>query len=187
MIREDKEIIEMYWKREEAAIQETDLKYGKLCHHVAGNILSSPLDCEECVNDTYLAAWNTMPPKRPIKLSAYISRITRNLALNRYDYLSAAKRNAQAVCSMEELGECVSGRESVESELAERYIETAITDFLWQQSEEKRCIFIRRYWYFDSIAEIAQKTGLEESKVRSILFRLRGRLRAHLEKEGIEI
>lgn len=88
---------------------------------------------------------------------------------------------------MEELGECVSGRESVESELEKRYIEAAITDFLWQQSEEKRCIFIRRYWYFDSIAEIAQKTGFEESKVKLILFRLRGKLRAHLEKEGIEI
>lgn len=187
MFKEDKEIIEMYWKRNEGAIRETDVKYGRLCQHVARHILSSPEDCEECVNDTYFAAWNSIPPKRPDKLSAYISRITRNLALTRYDYLTAEKRNVQMVCSLEELGECVSGVESAGSELTDRYIETAINDFLWQQSEEKRNIFIRRYWYFDSIEEIVKQTGFQESKIKSILFRMRGKLRVYLESEGIEV
>lgn len=187
MVKEDKEIIEMYWRREEAAIRETDVKYGRLCYYVAGNILADRSDCEECINDTYLAVWNSIPSNRPDKLSAYVSRIARNLALTRYDYLTAAKRNAQAVCSLEELGECVSGMAAPDSELTDRFIETAINEFLWQQSEEKRNIFIRRYWYFDTIDEIVRRTGFHESKVKSILYRMREKLRRHLEKEGIEV
>lgn len=184
---EDREIIEMYWQREEAAISETAAKYGRLCYYVAGNILFVREDCEECVNDTYLACWQTIPPKRPDRFSAFVSRVTRNLALTKYDYLTAEKRNPKAMCSLEELEECVSGTESVEAELEGRHIGTVISDFLWQQDEEKRNIFIRRYWYFDSIEDISRKTGFQESKIKSVLFRLRGKLRLYLEREGIEV
>ncbi len=184
---DDKEIIAMYWQRNEAAIRETDVKYGKLCSYVAKHILLSLEDCEECVNDTYLACWNVIPPKQPDKFSAFVSRITRNLALNRFDYLTAEKRNPKAVCSLEELEECVSGADSAESELMEKEIERTVSDFLWKQEEEKRNIFIRRYWYFDSIEEISRQTGFPTGKIKSVLFRMRGKLRAHLEKEGIAV
>lgn len=141
-----KKIIALYWNRNEDAITETSSKYGKLCYLVATNILSSREDSEECVNDTYLGLWNTIPVQRPSRFSVFASRITRNLALKRFEYLSAAKRNPEAVCSLEELGDCVSGKESIESELENRRLEQTIDNFLWQQGEEKRNIFLRRYW-----------------------------------------
>ncbi len=186
-LKNDEEIIELYWNRDESAISETDSKYGRLCRYVANHILSSLQDCEECINDTYFAVWNAIPPKRPNKFSSYVSRVTRNLALTKFDYLTAAKRNAEAVRSLEELGECVSGRDSIDSELAGQQIELAISEFLWEQEEEKRNIFIRRYWYFDSIEEICRQTGFSKNKVKSMLFRMRGKLKAHLESEGIEV
>lgn len=184
---EDRQIIELYWKRAEDAIRETAEKYGRLCRHIAQNILSSPEDSEECVNDTWLGLWNAIPPKRPDRFSAFVGRITRNQALKRFDYLTAAKRSAEAVCSLEELGDCVSGRESVEDEMENRRIEEAIDSFLWSLGEEKRTIFIRRYWYFDSIDRICRHTGYSQSKVRSMLFRTRQKLRDYLESEGIEL
>ena len=120
-IKEDQEIVELYWSRDENAIRETDVKYGRLCHYIANHILSSDEDCEECVNDTYFAVWNAIPPKRPDRFSAYLGRIIRNLALNRFDYLTAEKRSVNVVCSLEELGECVSGRDSLHSELVRRH------------------------------------------------------------------
>ncbi len=184
---EDREIIDLYWARDEAAIRETDLKYGRLCTCIAGNILSNKEDCEECVNDTYFAVWNAIPDKRPNKFLAYIGKITRNLALKKYEYAAAAKRNPSAVTSLEELGDCVSGRDSVESEVENRRIESAIDDFLWQQDERKRNIFIRRYWYFESIEGICQRTGFSQSKVKSMLFEMRRKLRVYLEGEGIQV
>ena len=127
---EDRQIIELYWKRAEDAIRETDVKYGRLCHYIAQNILASPEDSEECVNDTWLGLWNAIPPQRPSRLSAFVGRITRNLALKRFDYLTAAKRSPEAICSLEELGDCVSGRASVEDELENRRMEEAIDTFL---------------------------------------------------------
>lgn len=184
---EDKIIIELYWERKEEAIKETALKYGKLCTYISRNILSSQEDTEECVNDTYFAVWNAIPNERPNIFSAFISRITRNLALKKYEYLSAAKRNPGAIASLEELGDCISGTESVESEIEKRRIESTIDTFLWQQSEEKRNIFIRRYWYFDTIESICKSTGFSQSKVKSMLYQMRQRLRKKLESEGIEV
>lgn len=184
---EDTRIIELYWARVEDAIGETAVKYGRFCLRIARNILRSREDSEECVNDTYLAAWNAIPPERPERFSAFIGRITRNLALKRYEYLTAEKRNPEAVCSLDELDDCVSGRETVESELENRRIETAIDDFLRRQDREKRRTFILRYWYFESIAEISVRTGCSQSKVRSELFRLRCQLGDYLESEGIEL
>lgn len=184
---DDIRIIELFWERKEEAIKETSLKYGGLCTHIAKNILSSYEDSEECVNDTYFAVWNTIPDERPNRFSAFVSRITRNLALKKYEYISAAKRNPAAVTSFEELGDCVSGTDSVLSEIEKRHIEGTIDEFLWRQGEEKRNIFIRRYWYFDSIESICESTGFTQSKVKSILYEMRQKLRKCLESEGIEV
>lgn len=184
---EDDLIIGLYWAREENAIQETKQKYGRLCMHIARNILASREDQEECINDTYFTLWNRIPAERPSRFAVFVSRITRNLALKKYAYVTAAKRNPQMVTSMEELGDCVSGRESVESELEAKQIQRAINSFLWQLEEEKRVIFIRRYWYFDSIAQISQSTGFSQSKIKSMLYELRKKLRIYLESEGVSI
>lgn len=184
---DDKQIIDLFFARAEEAISEVSAKYGRLCRCIADNILSSREDSEECVNDTWFGLWRAIPPQRPGKLSVFAGRVTRNLALKKYEYLSAAKRTAEAVCSLEELGECVSGGNYVENELENRRIEAAIDDFLWSQGEEKRSVFLLRYWYFDSIDTICQKTGYSRSKVKSMLFQLRQKLRAYLEKEGITI
>lgn len=184
---DDKEIIELYWERDEGAIKETSLKYGKLCTYIANNILSNYEDSEECVNDTWLAVWNAIPTQRPERFSAFVSKITRNLALKKYEYISAAKRNRSAVTSLDELGECISGEDSIESEIEKKHIENAISEFLWKQKVEKRNIFIRRYWYFDSIDSICIQTGFSKSKVKSMLYAMRQKLRKHLESEGIEI
>ena len=184
---DDEKIIELFWQRNEDAITETASKYGKLCRFISANILSRPEDCEEVVNDTYLAAWNSIPRQRPNRFSVFISRIARNLAMNRSDYDSAAKRNPEAVCSLEELAECVSGKENVENEVENRRVEELISAFLWEQPEEKRHIFIRRYWYFESIASISSRTGYSESKLKTLLFRMRKSLREYLESEGVEL
>lgn len=184
---DDDKIVELYWERKEEAIKETSIKYGGLCTHIAKNILSSREDSEECVNDTYFAVWNAIPNERPSRFSAFISRITRNLALKKYEYISAAKRNPTAITSLEELGDCVSGTESLESEVESRRIVITIDKFLWRQGEEKRNIFIRRYWYFDSIENICERTGFTQSKVKSMLYEMRQKLRKYLESEGIEV
>lgn len=184
---DDNKIIELYWARLEDAIRETSVKYGKLCRFIADNILASREDSEECVNDTYLGLWNAIPPERPVRFSVFVSRVARNQALKKYEYLSAAKRNPEAVCSLDELGECVSGKDDIETELENRRIEQAIDDFLWQLSEEKRNVFLRRYWYFESIEGICRQTGFSRSKVKSMLYNLRRKLRTHLEREGIAV
>jgi len=184
---EDRQIIELYWNRTEEAIRETAVKYGRLCRYIAQNILSSPEDSEECVNDTWLGLWNAIPPQRPDRFSAFVGRVVRNLALKRFDYLSAAKRSAETVCSLEELGDCVSGQTSVEDEMENRRIEEAVDSFLWSLGEEKRTVFIRRYWYFDSIEHICRRTGYSQSKVKSMLYHTRQKLRDYLESEDIAL
>ncbi|MCI9072712.1 MAG: sigma-70 family RNA polymerase sigma factor [Lachnospiraceae bacterium] len=184
---EDEKIIGLFWERNERAISETSSKYGRLCAYIADNILSNHEDSEECVNDSYLALWNAIPENRPNRFSVFLSRIVRNLALKKYEYISAAKRNSSAVASFEELGDCVSGRESVESEMERKHIEAAINHFLWQQGEEKRNVFIRRYWYFDSIEAICKRTSSSQSRIISMLYEMRQKLRKYLESEGIEV
>ena len=162
---DDDKIIELFWARAESAISETAMKYGKLCHRIANNI----------------------PPKRPNYFSAFTGRITRNFALRKYEYYTAKKRNLEAVCSLDELGDCVSGTESVESEIESKRIEELIDSFLWKQDKEKRDVFILRYWYFESLESICKYTGFSQGKVKSMLFNLRGKLRVYLESEGIEL
>jgi len=182
---DDSGIIKLYWERSEDAIRETAAKYGKLCRYIAKNILADTQDEEECVNDTYLGAWNAIPPQKPNNFSAFISRITRNLALKKYEYISAAQRNPEAVISLAELEECVSGQDYIENELENKRIEKAISDFLWQQDIEKRTVFIRRYWYFEPIDSICKRSGFSQSKVASMLYHTRQKLREYLESEGV--
>ena len=184
---DDQALVDLYWARNEDAIQKTSTKYGKLCSYIANNILKNAEDCEECLNDTYFAVWNAIPVQRPNRFSVFISRITRNLALKKWGYLSAAKRNPSATISLDELGDCVSGTFSIEDEIESKHIESTIDVFLWEQGCEKRNIFIRRYWYFDSIESICKSTGFSQSKVKSILYELRLKLRKCLESEGIEV
>ena len=144
---DDANIVQLYWDRNEQAIPATADKYGSYCTSIAKNILGNNEDAEECVNDTYLGLWNAIPKERPSPFSVFASRITRNLALKKYEYLSAEKRKPEAICSFEELGDCVSGKEYVESEAENRRIEQLIDTFLCQIGEEKRNIFLCRYWY----------------------------------------
>lgn len=184
---DDKEIIQLYLARKESAIEETQDKYGRRCYAIAKNILASREDSEECVNDTWLGAWNAIPPTLPERLGVFVGRIARNLALKRFDRLTAAKRNPEAVCSLDELGECVSGEYCVEDELENRRIEGAINEFLHRQEADKRLVFLRRYWYFDSIGDICRRTGYSRSKVTSMLYQLRQKLKTYLESEEIEL
>lgn len=177
----------MFWERSESAIRETDIKYGKLCRHIAMNIVQNIEDVEECINDTYLGAWNAMPQQRPEFLSAFFCRIARNLALKKYEYNSAKKRNAELEISLSELNDCISSGSSVESEYEVMHIAKIISDLLRTLSYENRNVFLRRYWYYDSITDIAGLFGMSESKVKSCLFRTRNKLKEYFEKEGIII
>ena len=184
---DDAKIVQLYWDRNEQAIPATADKYGRYCTSIANNILGNNEDAEECVNDTYLGLWNAIPKERPSPFSVFATRITRNLALKKYEYLSAEKRKPEAICSFEELGDCVSGKEYVESEAENRRIEQLIDTFLCQIGEEKRNIFLCRYWYFDSIEEICRCTGYSQSKIKSMLFNIRKKLRSYLESEGVDL
>ena len=183
---EDNRIVDLYFERSETAIFETSQKYGKYCHCIAYNILNSELDAEECVNDTYLRAWDAIPPERPRLLKSFLGRITRNLALDRYDREHAVKRGGEGDIALDELGECIpdsDGRE-MSDELA---MKESINRFLASLSKQTRIIFMRRYWYLMSIANIASGMGLSVSNVKVILMRTRKKFKEHLEKEGISI
>ncbi len=182
---EDDKIIDLYWKRMEVAIEETSLKYGSYCRTIAYNILSNHEDAEESENDTYTALWKTIPPKRPVNLKAFIGRVVRNLSLTKYDYNVARKRNSSFTVILSELEECLAATETVESQYEKGEIVKYISEFLRTLKKEQRQMFVRRYWYSDSIATIATQFGMSESKVKSMLFRIRGRLRLYLEGKGV--
>ena len=185
---EDKQIIDLYWERSERAIAETDMKYGFFCKHIAFNILNDLQDSEECVNDTYLKAWSVIPPKRPIKLPAFLGKITRNLALNRYEKNTAEKRGGGEVSvALDELAECIPDPKSVEQMLDNRILVDKLNLFLEGIPADARMIFMRRYWEVCTVREIAEIYGIRESKVKVSLFRTRGKLRVFLEQEGIAL
>ncbi len=182
---DDSRIIALYFQRDEQAIHETAAKYGVLCHKIAMNILSNLQDAEECVNDAYLRTWNAIPPDRPQKLGAFVGKITRHLALDRYKAAHAAKRQADTFAiSLDELGDALPSKDFHADEDA-RAIGEAINGFLKKEAAVARKIFVCRYFYGDSIEEICTRFSISEAKVKSSLFRSRNRLRAHLEKEGI--
>ena len=182
---DDRSIIELYFARDERAISETADKYGKLCLRLAHNILGNAQDAEECVNDTYAGLWNAIPPARPERLDAYVCRITRNLSLKRLASLTRAKRDRAAIVSFAELEEilpdaCYEGRR--EGEIAE-----LINRFLREQKADVRNVFVRKYYFFDSVDEIAKRYGFGKSKVKSMLYHTRNKLKEYLKGEGIEV
>ena len=184
---DDQRIVEYYFERDEQALTLTAQKYGALCHSVAMNILANREDSEECVNDTYLQAWNAIPPERPTLLGAYLCRITRNLAINRYRADRRDKRGGgQAAVAIEELNECLADAEST-SVCDEIALRDAVNGFIRRLSDPARTVFVQRYWYVRPVADIAEELGMSESRVKMILHRTRSRLREHLNKEGIRI
>lgn len=185
---DDREIVQLYWDRNEQAIPATNAKYGGYCASIARNILGSKEDAEECVNDTYLNAWNSMPPHRPRVLSTFLGRITRNLALNRYKHRAADKRGGgQLLLILDELSDCLSDKHDVEQEIDRRELVGAINDFLAGLSADKRNIFICRYWYFDSVSDIGARLGMTENHVSVTLNCLRSKLRRHLLERGFDV
>ena len=185
---EDFQIIKLYWSRDEDAVRETAQKYGKLLGHISYQILSNYEDSEECVNDTWLHTWNAIPTERPYEFRTWLGRIARNLAFDRYRKRTAKKRGGREVdILMSELEECIPSAQTVEKELEDAELASFINNFLKEQKKESRMIFVRRYYYSDSIKQIAERFGISESKVKSSLFRIRNGLKVYLEKEGITI
>lgn len=184
----DSEILDLYWSRSENAIAATAEKYENYCRAISYHILGNDEDAKECVNDTWLNAWNSIPPKRPERLSAYLGKITRNLSLNRFKHYTAQKRGlGQTELVLSELSDCIASAGSVEESVEENVLAQSIEQFLYAKPRQKRSIFIRRYWYLQSIKEIADTYGMSESKLKSLLFRMRKELQIHLEKEGITL
>lgn len=183
---EDQEIIRLYWDRNEDAIGETGTKYGGYLYNIAYNILAVRQDSEECVSDTYLRAWNAIPPKKPENLKLFLGRVTRNLALDRRKADATEKRGGgQAVLALEELKDCVSSRETPEASLDEKFLAEKITEFLRNQPDTTRKCFVLRYWYLEPVSAIASRMRISPSKVKSLLYRTRIKLKIYLEKEGI--
>ena len=184
-VMEDAEILALFNARSEDAIGQVREKYGRACMHLLRNLLCNEQDAEECANDTYLALWNTIPPEQPQPLLSYILRIARNLGLRRITYYNAQRRDAGNVIPLEELETCLASTSSVECELDRKLLEASLERFLRAQPKELRQLFLRRYWFCDSTAQLAADFGWSESRVKTRLFRLRSRLRAQLIKEGL--
>lgn len=185
---DDIKIIQLFWDRNEQAISVTASKYGNYCTSIARSILGNCEDVEECVNDTYLKAWNSIPPHRPEILSVYLGKIVRNLSFNRYKYNTAAKRGGgELPAVLDELADMVSGKDNVEQESDYRELVKTINVFLDTLSPEKRSIFISRYWHTRSISEIARRHAMTEGAVSMTLNRLRLKLRRSLSERGFEL
>ena len=183
---EDAQIVELYWNRDEAAIAATSERYGNYCYSIAYHLLQSPEDAQECVSDTYWKAWLSIPPQRPKRLATYLGKITRNLSLDRRKRLNAQKRGkGQVELALQELESCIPGATDMEQIVDEIVLTNAINQFLREQPRTERNIFVGRYWHLYTIADLAQAYGMRESKVASLLFRMRQKLKHHLEKEGI--
>lgn len=183
---DDYGIIKLYFERDQLAIKETGDKYGKLCHSIAYNILENHEDAEECVNDTYMGLWNAIPPTRPDNLMAFVCKIARNLSLKRLEFLSREKRSAGVLVSLDELASVLPD-ERYAPNLSDKEVGVLISRFLRAQSEDARNVFIRKYYFFDSVTDIAKRFEFTESKVKNMLFRTRNKLKDYLIKEGFEI
>ena len=185
---DDEKIVQLYWDRSELAITATADKYGSYCVSIAKNILGNKEDAEECVNDAYLNAWNSMPPHRPSILSTFLGKITRNLSFNKYKSNTANKRGGgETALVLDEIAELVSGPDNVEREIHHKELLKAIDTFLDRLPSDKRSIFVRRYWYFDSISDISSRFGMTENNVSVTLNRLRLKLHNDLLKGGFEL
>ncbi len=184
---EDGQIIELFFERSEDAVGELDAKYGALCRRLSWSIVGSARDAEECVNDAYLGVWNAVPPERPSPLAAFLCKIVRNLSLKRVREGRAAKRGGACEVPIQELGDCLAGSGTAETELEARELARILGEFLDKLSGENRFIFMRRYWFCDSYEEIAGAVGLSVKNVSVRLTRLRGKLRKYLEERGVTV
>lgn len=185
---EDSEIIELFYERSEQAIEEVSRKYGNLCRSIAMNVLNNRQDAEESANSAYLGVWNTIPPQRPKSLSAYLSKIVRNISIDRYYAKTAKKRGSKYDVAFSELENCLSSVDSVEGEYSANELRESLNCFLASLDKENRVLFVRRYWYSDSMSEIADRLGITENSARVKCSRLLKRLRKFLaEKEGFAL
>lgn len=182
--RSDREIVELFLDRDEKAVSAASSKYGKYISTVAMNVLGDRQDAEECVNDTLLKAWESIPPAEPHNLGGYLAKIAKNISLNRYRQDNAEKRGGELARVYEELGECVASSDSVERSYENKELIEAINAFLAKQPSDKRDLFVLRYWYCMSIAELAARVGISENRTAVELFRIRKKLVKHLQKRG---
>lgn len=184
----DTEILDLYWAREERAVSETQKAYGNYCYSIAWHILYDKEDADECVNDTWLKAWNTIPPTRPERLGLFLGTITRNLSLDRWKGKHAMKRgNGQMTVALDELGDCLPGEGSPEEAVEAAELEKLLNRFLHTLPERDCNIFLRRYWYMEEYSEIAEKYQMKLNTVKTSVFRTRAKLRDYLEKEGVVV
>ena len=184
---EDSRIIELYWARDEHAIPETDTKYGPFCRNLSKNILDSIEDAEECVNDTYLRAWNSMPPEKPLNLKAWLGRMVRNISIDLWRRRGAKRRGDGLDTMLSELEECIPSAVSVEEEIDAKELTKIIECWLDVLSSAERRIFVRRYWYGESVAEIAKKENMDPKALAGKLYRLRQGLKYRLRREGVTL
>ena len=184
---EDNRIIELYWQRDDRAIPETAQKYGAFCSAIAGNVLSDRRDAEECVNDTWLHAWNAMPPQRPLLLRPFLGRITRNLALNLWEKNHAQKRDANMELLLDELSDCIPSPRTVEREMEARELGGLISAWLRTLPSDDRCLFLRRYWNGKSLQELAKEYRQTPEKLARQTYRLRQALKTYLERNGVTL
>ena len=183
---EDAKIIELFWKRDEAALKEAGKKYGRYCFAIANRILRDKQDALECVNDTYLAAWNAIPPCEPVSLSAFLGKITRRLSLKKYRDKTADKRGGTNVdVSLDELSELALSEAAIDAGLSDEELAQIMRDFIAELPADERRVFLRRYFFFDSIDDISKRFGFGKSKVKSMLKRTRDKLKVRLRKEGV--
>ena len=182
----DLQIIELYWNRNEEAIKQTDYVYGRKLHCLADKIVQNYEDAQECVSDTYMKTWDTIPPQRPEYFFAYIAKICRNFALGVLDWKGAAKRKGEVVTLTQEMEACIPDPQH-QRKLEGQELGEVLNRFLEGLSQDNRVIFMRRYWYLDSVAEIANRYGMTESKVKTQLHRTRTKLHSFLQKEGITV
>ena len=184
---DDKQIVDLYFERLDAAISETEKKYGRYCHYIAYSILDNDEDAKEIVNNTYLKVWNTIPPYRPVLLKSYVGMICRQLSLDRYEKYHAQKRAGQVVFILDELAEVIPDNNNSNSIGESLELRDALNRFVWSLPDKTQKIFVRRYWYSSSIAEIAEDYGMKESSVTVLLLRTRKKLRNFLHKEGFYV
>lgn len=182
---EDEKIIELFFERSEQGIRELDIKYGQICHKLSYNIVNSWHDAEECVNDAYLGAWNTIPPAQPNPLLTYVCKIVRNLSLKIYYRKKAAKRSSHYAIAMEEIEACIADPNTVETEIEAKELARIIESFLDTLNIENRVIFIRRYWFSDSGKDIAEFVGLTEKNISVRLTRIRQKMKEYLAERGV--
>lgn len=182
---DDKKIVELYWQRNESAISETKAHYGKYCYSIAYGILKNNEDAQECENDTYLEAWNTIPPKTPIHLSAFLGTISRQKAIDKWRRKNAVKRGGEVALSLDELESCIPDNKAIDDYLLAEELSKIISDFLRTLPQNERIVFVRRYWYFDSVNDICRRFGYGQSKVKMMLKRTRDKLISYLEQEGV--